>query len=91
MSRLENLLERVRLKGHRTQTPGSRVTMSDWGDGDEETWPAFSQIPWDDILVICIDHKLKDWQIPAPVCEGDDTFGDGCFTVMHFPCEPTDG
>ncbi|CAJ1078722.1 germinal-center associated nuclear protein isoform X1 [Xyrichtys novacula] len=50
MSRLENLLERVRLKGH--QTPGS------------------INIPWDDVLVICIDHKLKDWHFPRPpVCE----------------------
>lgn len=89
MSRLENLLERVRLKGHRTQTPGSRVTMSDWGDGDEETWPAFSQIPWDDILVICIDHKLKDWQIPAPVCE-DAVTEDGEILV-YFPTESLKG
>lgn len=77
MSRLENLLERVRLKGHRTRTPGSKVTMSNWGDGDENVCPAFSRIPWDDILVICIDHKLKDWQIPGPpVCEGEDILGE---------------
>ncbi|XP_041806149.1 germinal-center associated nuclear protein isoform X2 [Chelmon rostratus] len=70
MSRLENLLERVRLKGHRTRTPRSKLTASSWGSIDESACPAFSQIPWDDVLVICIDHKLKDWQIPGPpVCE----------------------
>ncbi|XP_076603708.1 germinal-center associated nuclear protein [Chaetodon auriga] len=70
MSRLENLLERVRLKGHRTRTPRSTLTASSWGDIDESACPAFSRIPWDDVLVICIDHKLKDWQIPGPpVCE----------------------
>lgn len=51
--------------------------MSNWGDGDENVCPAFSRIPWDDILVICIDHKLKDWQIPGPpVCEGEDILGE---------------
>lgn len=73
MSRLENLLERVRLKGRRTRNPRSKVTMTHWDDGDEMVGPAFSQIPWDDVLVICIDHKLKDWLIPGPpVCEGED-------------------
>ena len=68
MSRLENLLERVRLKGQNTRTPRSKVTTS-----NESACPAFSRIPWDDLLVICIDHKLKDWQIPGPpVCEGED-------------------
>ncbi|XP_044071482.1 germinal-center associated nuclear protein [Siniperca chuatsi] len=86
MSRLENLLERVRLKGPRTQTPRSKVTMSNRGNGDENAWPAFSRIPWDDILVICIDHKLKDWQIPGPaVCE-DAVTEDGEILV-YFPTE----
>uniref|UniRef100_A0A3Q3M3Y8 Germinal-center associated nuclear protein n=1 Tax=Mastacembelus armatus TaxID=205130 RepID=A0A3Q3M3Y8_9TELE len=43
MSQLENLLEKVRLRG-----------------------PSYSQIPWDDVVMVCIDHKLKDWQIPGP-------------------------
>lgn len=69
MSRLENLLERV--KCHRTQTSRSNR-------GDEDACPTFSQIPWDDILVICIDHKLKDWQIPEPpACEGEDILKGG--------------
>lgn len=70
MSRLENLLERVKLKAHRNQTHISRATSGNWGN-EESVYPAYSQIPWDDVLVICIDHKLKDWQIPEPpVCEG---------------------
>lgn len=70
MSRLENLLERVRLKSRSRLTPRSKlmgmVSM-------ESVSPAYSQIPWDDVLMICIDHKLKDWQIPSlPVSEGAD-------------------
>lgn len=72
MSRLENLLERVRLK----------VTMGKWGNGDESVCPAYSQIPWDDVLGICIDHKLKDWQIPGPpACEGEGILVGSYFSV----------
>ncbi|XP_019955220.2 germinal-center associated nuclear protein [Paralichthys olivaceus] len=70
MSRLENLLERVRLKGHRTRANRSEAAMGSWGNGDGSVFTAYSQIPWDDVLVICIDHKLKDWQLPGPpACE----------------------
>ncbi|XP_068184771.1 germinal-center associated nuclear protein isoform X2 [Antennarius striatus] len=70
MSRLENLLERVRPKGHRNRISTSKLTSSNPDAGDWNTGPASGHIPWDDIVDICIDHKLKDWQIPEPpVCE----------------------
>uniref|UniRef100_A0A8C9Z528 Germinal-center associated nuclear protein n=1 Tax=Sander lucioperca TaxID=283035 RepID=A0A8C9Z528_SANLU len=76
MSRLENLLE--------------RVTMTHWDDGDEMVGPAFSQIPWDDVLVICIDHKLKDWLIPGPpVCE--DAVTDDGEILVYLPTESLKG
>ncbi|KAK5921323.1 hypothetical protein CgunFtcFv8_025038 [Champsocephalus gunnari] len=81
MSRLENLLERV--KGHRTQSSRSNR-------GDEDACPTFSQIPWDDILVICIDHKLKDWQIPEPpACE--DAVTDDGEILVYLPIETLKG
>ncbi|XP_069554900.1 germinal-center associated nuclear protein [Brachyistius frenatus] len=84
MSRLENLLERVRLKGQLSRTPGSKVTVRSFSDGAEGA--AFSQIPWDDVLVICIDHKLKDWQIPGPpVCE--DAVAEDGEILVYFPAE----
>ncbi|XP_065817978.1 germinal-center associated nuclear protein isoform X2 [Labrus bergylta] len=90
MSRLENLLERVRLKAHHSQTPGSKKTISNWDSGDEDSCSAFRRIPWDDVLVICIDHKLKDWQIPEPpVCE-DAVTEDGEILV-YFPTESLNG
>ncbi|XP_035860182.1 germinal-center associated nuclear protein isoform X2 [Sander lucioperca] len=90
MSRLENLLERVRLKGRRTRNPRSKVTMTHWDDGDEMVGPAFSQIPWDDVLVICIDHKLKDWLIPGPpVCE--DAVTDDGEILVYLPTESLKG
>uniref|UniRef100_UPI003AAB6F8D germinal-center associated nuclear protein n=1 Tax=Centroberyx gerrardi TaxID=166262 RepID=UPI003AAB6F8D len=70
MSRLENLLERVRLQGQRGRTRRAAAAPGSWDDGDKKRGPAFHQIPWDDVLVLCIDHKLKDWQNPGPpVCE----------------------
>uniref|UniRef100_A0A3Q0R3S0 Germinal-center associated nuclear protein n=1 Tax=Amphilophus citrinellus TaxID=61819 RepID=A0A3Q0R3S0_AMPCI len=39
-------------------------------NGMDDVCVDFSRIPWDDVLVICIDHKLKDWKIPEPpVCQ----------------------
>ncbi|XP_018552194.1 LOW QUALITY PROTEIN: germinal-center associated nuclear protein [Lates calcarifer] len=90
MSRLENLLERVRLNVHRTQTPRSRVSMGSWGNEDESACPAYSQIPWDDVVVICIDHRLKDWQIPGPPTCEDAVTEDGEILV-YFPTESLKG
>uniref|UniRef100_A0A673YSM1 Germinal-center associated nuclear protein n=1 Tax=Salmo trutta TaxID=8032 RepID=A0A673YSM1_SALTR len=64
MSRLENLLERVRCS-----TAGAQ-------DHWEEEGPSFQQVPWDEVVALCIDHKLKDWQPPdSPVCDGEMTIG----------------
>lgn len=90
MSRLENLLERVRLKSRRPQTPRSKLTRSSWIDVEETSCPALNRIPWDDVLVICIDHKLKDWQIPgSPVCE--DAVTDGGEILVYFPTDSLKG
>lgn len=77
MSRLENLLEKARLKGHRARSGGFRPNTTRWDhqDNDDDLYPATSPIPWDDVLTICIDHKLRDWQMPGPpVCEGGNRF-----------------
>lgn len=80
MSRLENLLQKVRLNDSRMKIPGSKLCATRWTHEDNDLDPASSPIPWDDVLVICIDHKLKDWQIPGPpVCEGGDSFLFFCF------------
>uniref|UniRef100_UPI0037E89A44 germinal-center associated nuclear protein n=1 Tax=Semicossyphus pulcher TaxID=241346 RepID=UPI0037E89A44 len=90
MSRLENLLERVRLKGHLSRTPGSKTSMRYRADRDETACPTLSQIPWDDVLVICIDHKLKDWQIPGPpVCE--DAITEHGEILIYFPTDSLNG
>lgn len=74
MSRLENLLEKVRLRGCRARGGRSEASATRWIHGDHEDddmYPAASPVPWDDVLMVCIDHRLRDWQIPGPpACQG---------------------
>nr|XP_057902994.1 germinal-center associated nuclear protein [Doryrhamphus excisus] len=86
MSRLENLLERVRQKGHHRRRSASKQSFITWDDDHDDAamCPAYNQIPWVDVLFICIDHKLKDWQIPGPpVCE-DALTDDGEILVYYL-------
>uniref|UniRef100_A0A3B4YFS0 Germinal-center associated nuclear protein n=1 Tax=Seriola lalandi dorsalis TaxID=1841481 RepID=A0A3B4YFS0_SERLL len=55
---------------------------------DESVCPAYSRIPWDDVLVICIDHKLKDWQIPGPPAYAVTEDGE---ILVYFPTESLKG
>ncbi|XP_041925259.1 germinal-center associated nuclear protein [Alosa sapidissima] len=60
MSRLENLMVRVR-----SQIPGEEEDEEDLKAG-----PSFQHVPWDEIIALCIDHRLKDWRPPeCPVAE----------------------
>lgn len=61
-SQLENFLERVRLKN-----PGSKLSKEPTLLCSVDS----SWVPWDDVVLIFMDHKLKDWQLPGPpVCRG---------------------
>ncbi|KAM4560771.1 germinal-center associated nuclear protein-like [Fundulus diaphanus] len=66
MSRLENLLERVRLQAQHPRPPRSSPA-----DGNTDLEEPGVQIPWEDVLLIFIDHKLKDWQPPGPPACGE--------------------
>ena len=76
VSRLENLLERVRQQHYHPGPAAHRHRRSSprrmsWGGRDDRHGPGYDQVPWDDLLVLCIDHRLKDWPSPdLPVCEG---------------------
>lgn len=57
-SQVENLLSKTYQKW-KNRTLGS-------SDG-----PSVDEIPWDAILAVCIDHKLRDWKPPKlPVAPG---------------------
>lgn len=62
MSHLEHLLARVR----------AQYLQRDCEDKEYEG-PSFNQIPWDDILILCIEHRLKDWHLTeSPVAAGEE-------------------
>ncbi|CAN9497974.1 unnamed protein product [Ophioblennius macclurei] len=69
ISHLENLLQRVRAKACVLQT--SRPNVADWKRSElQKASEASKMIPWDSVMGIFMEHKLKDWQPPGPpVCE----------------------
>ncbi len=63
MSRLENLLRRVNYQYF-------NVSGAD-EDDYEMTGPSFHEIPWDDIISLCVEHRMKDWNLETLVTKGD--------------------
>uniref|UniRef100_A0A8C4XMZ3 Germinal-center associated nuclear protein n=1 Tax=Falco tinnunculus TaxID=100819 RepID=A0A8C4XMZ3_FALTI len=73
-SQVENLLSKVYQKW-KNKTSGN-------SDGDG---PSVDEIPWDDILAVCIDHKLRDWKPPKlPIAPGIALSEDGQIRVYFF-------
>ncbi|KAF4108846.1 hypothetical protein G5714_009919 [Onychostoma macrolepis] len=61
MSRLENLLRRVNYQ---------YFHVSDADEDDyETTGPSFHEIPWDDIISLCVEHRMKDWSLETLVAK----------------------
>lgn len=59
-SQVENLLRKT-YQNWKTRTTGS----------SDEDGPSVDEIPWDYILAVCIDHKLRDWKPPKlPIAPG---------------------
>ncbi|XP_067300375.1 germinal-center associated nuclear protein [Pseudorasbora parva] len=68
MSRLENLLRRVNYQYF-------HVNGAD-EDNYEKTEPSFDEIPWDDIICLCVEHRMKDWSL-EPLVAKDALTNDG--------------
>lgn len=63
MSRLENLLSRVNYQYFHASSAD--------GDDYEKTGPSFQEIPWDDIICLCVEHRMKDWSLEPLVAKGE--------------------
>ncbi|XP_004632031.1 germinal-center associated nuclear protein [Octodon degus] len=72
-SQVENLLCRTYRKWKsKSSFPGQGVG------------PSVAEIPWDDIIALCINHKLRDWTLPRlPVTTGAQS-EDGQICVYFF-------
>nr|XP_006636742.1 PREDICTED: germinal-center associated nuclear protein [Lepisosteus oculatus] len=74
VSKVGHLLKRV-------HSEWMRGAMS--AQEEEEAGPAFQQVPWDEIVALCIDHRLKDWKPPeSPVTE--DAITDDGEILVYF-------
>uniref|UniRef100_A0A8B9TXV1 Germinal-center associated nuclear protein n=1 Tax=Anas platyrhynchos TaxID=8839 RepID=A0A8B9TXV1_ANAPL len=70
-SQVENLLSKTYQKW-KNRTLGS-------SDG-----PSVDEIPWDAILAVCIDHKLRDWKPPKLPVAPEAVSEDGQIRVYYF-------
>ncbi|XP_035188197.1 germinal-center associated nuclear protein [Oxyura jamaicensis] len=70
-SQVENLLSKTYQKW-KNRTLGS-------SDG-----PSVDEIPWDAILAVCIDHKLRDWKPPKLPVAPEAVSEDGQVRVYYF-------
>ncbi|NXL54123.1 GANP protein, partial [Podilymbus podiceps] len=52
--------------------------------GNSEDGPFVDEIPWDDILAVCIDHKLRDWKPPKLPIAPEAVSEDGQIRVYFF-------
>ncbi|XP_076858543.1 germinal-center associated nuclear protein [Brachyhypopomus gauderio] len=77
MSRLEHLLARV-LAQH--QPPAGEDEEGD----EKDNGPLFSHIPWDDILFLCIEHRLKDWHLSESPTAKDSFTDSGDIWVYYY-------
>ncbi|XP_051852574.1 germinal-center associated nuclear protein-like [Antechinus flavipes] len=72
-SQVENLLSR---------TYGKWRNKELWALG--ETGPSVEEIPWDDIIALCINHKLWDWKPPRLPITSEALREDGQICVYFF-------
>ncbi|KAL4635621.1 germinal-center associated nuclear protein [Arapaima gigas] len=75
MSQLENLLEKVQSDTEWNQSPGLH---------NDEMAPHFCQLPWDEIVTLCIDHKLKEWK-PLGNPPSKEAISDDGVIMVYFP------
>ncbi|NXT92213.1 GANP protein, partial [Anhinga rufa] len=72
-SQVENLLSKTYQKWK------NRISGNSEADG-----PSVDEIPWDDILAVCIDHKLRDWKPPKLPIAPEAVSEDGQIRVYYF-------
>uniref|UniRef100_A0A8C0VJL2 Germinal-center associated nuclear protein n=1 Tax=Cyanistes caeruleus TaxID=156563 RepID=A0A8C0VJL2_CYACU len=72
-SQVENLLSRT-YQNWKTRTAGN----------SDEDGPSVDEIPWDCILAVCVDHKLRDWKPPKLPVSPEAVSKDGQIRVYFF-------
>ncbi|XP_059823380.1 germinal-center associated nuclear protein isoform X2 [Hypanus sabinus] len=76
LSKVEQLLNRV----HDKWKENSFLSMEALADEG----PSVSEIPWDEIIAYCIDHRLTEWKPLIPPCAAGAVSEDGQILVYYF-------
>ncbi|XP_041056283.1 germinal-center associated nuclear protein [Carcharodon carcharias] len=76
LSKIEHLLNRVYGKWRESCLLTLEVTIDEG--------PLVSEIPWDEIVAICIDHRLREWRPPSLPCAAEAVSEDGQILVYYF-------
>ncbi|XP_067892299.1 germinal-center associated nuclear protein [Heterodontus francisci] len=76
LSKVEHLLNRVY---SRWKESCSLMLVVSIDEG-----PLVSEIPWDEIVAICIDHRLREWKLPSLPCAAEAVSEDGQILVYYF-------
>ncbi|XP_055071228.2 germinal-center associated nuclear protein [Misgurnus anguillicaudatus] len=81
MSRLENLLRRVNFQC---------LNMNSADEDDPvENRPSFYDIPWDEIICLCVEHRMKDWNLQPLMAE--DALTDNGEILVYFNKDSLEG
>ncbi|XP_072902486.1 germinal-center associated nuclear protein isoform X2 [Hemitrygon akajei] len=76
LSKVEQLLNRI----HDRWKENSFLSMEALADEG----PSVSEIPWDEIIAYCIDHRLTEWKPLIPPCAAGAVSEDGQILVYYF-------
>ncbi|XP_072117275.1 germinal-center associated nuclear protein isoform X1 [Mobula birostris] len=76
LSKVEQLLNRI----HNRWKENSFLSMEALADEG----PSVSEIPWDEIIACCIDHRLTEWKPLIPPCAAAAVSEDGQILVYYF-------
>ncbi|XP_078085002.1 germinal-center associated nuclear protein [Mustelus asterias] len=76
LSRIQHLLNQVYSKWKENCPLMLEVTIDEG--------PSVSEIPWDEIIAICIDHRLREWKSPNLPCVAEAVSEDGQILVYYF-------
>ncbi|XP_069790140.1 germinal-center associated nuclear protein [Narcine bancroftii] len=76
LSKVERLLSRIRDKW--------RENCFLMLEPSEDEGPAVQEIPWDDIVACCIDHRLREWKPLSQPCVKEAMSEDAQILVYYF-------
>lgn len=76
LSKVEQLLNRI--------CDGWRESCFLMLEASADEGPSVLEIPWDEIIAYCIDHRLREWKPLNPPCVAEAVSEDGQILIYYF-------